>query len=91
MDNTDVFAQGQFGLFECLLYEGQDLFCVMVGSLSRQKASPGRSDKCLAWVGDYVSLKIDDAFMHVCVPIPTLLALPSMPITNFAASIIKEI
>jgi hypothetical protein len=64
---------------------------MMLGCLSRQETSPWRSDKSFARVRNDVSLEINDAFIDGYVPIPTLLALPSMPITNLAPSIIKEI
>ena len=63
----------------------------MIGCLSRQETSARRSDESFARICQDVSLEINDAFIDGYVPIPTLLALPSMPMTNLAPSIIKEI
>lgn len=83
--HTDLLSR-YFGFLESLFYNGDNLFGMMLGCLSWEEASAWRSDKCLARVREYISLKVHDACIVMDLPTPTLLADPSIPSTYLGLS-----
>ena len=69
-------------MLEGQFYEGEDLAGVVGGGLAREEAGAGRSDEGLAGVGADAAVEVNDAWVGEGVPMPTLLALPSMPRMN---------
>lgn len=85
VSDTYIFS-GYFSFFQGLLDDGDDFFGMMFCSLSRQETGSGRSDESLARVGKNGTIEINDAWIWLKVPTPTLLALPSIPSTYLAGS-----